>query len=283
MKCLDHIDMAVMAGAVATVAGAAVLFGYLGVDRGPLMPPEPVTGATWLQQEMEQAINEAVVVPARVMDEQGRTQAALGRAIVSLAAARERFAGFVFDPMTMPAPHALPQPDLGRLIVAGSLARGAEVRQAEGRYGLAVRDAIGADRLAAGEPAASQATMIAAAHVLEDVAKQTAPAPAADVTREPAWGFGSIGDGTFLPMVVLVCGGGWLLVVAATRGMMERGPSTRTVSTHCEVHDKDLMVEMLLSDDSPYEVVHCSAFNGGPVTCDTRCLCRPSAQMAKAA
>ena len=59
MKCLDHIDMAVMAGAVATVASALFLFAYLGVERGVLASPEPITSAMVLQQEMEQAITEA--------------------------------------------------------------------------------------------------------------------------------------------------------------------------------------------------------------------------------
>lgn len=282
MKCLDHIDMGVMAGAVATLASAVFLFAYLGVERGPLAPPEPITSAVFLQQEMEQAINEAVVTPARVMDEQGRTQAALGRAIVTLAAAKERMGAYRLDPETMPTPHALTQADLGRLIVTGSLVRAAAVGYAEARYGLAVRDAALADRRAVGEPAASRATMVAAAQVMADLAKRAAPAPAAEFTRDPRWGFGSIGDGMWLPIIVLASG--VLLLGAAGAGMMmERGPSMHTIVEHCDVHDKDVLVEMLLSDDTPYEVVHCSAFNGGPVACDRRCLHRPSPLMAQAA
>lgn len=282
MKCLDHIDMAIMAGAVATVASAAVLFAYLGIDRGPLVPPEPITFTAFLQQEMEKTINEAVVTPARVMDEQGRTQAALGRAIVALAEGKEAFAAFAPNPQTMPAPHALTQADLGRLIVAGSQTLDAALRHAEARYGHAVRDAALADRRAVGEPAASRATMVAAARVMADLAKRAAPAPAAEITRDPRWGFGSIGDGMWLPIIVLAAGA--LLLGAAGAGMMtERGPSTHTIAEHCDVHDKDVLVEMLLSDDTPYEVVHCSAFNGGPVACDRRCLHRLSPLMAQAA
>lgn len=282
MKCLDHIDMAVMAGAVATVASAVFLFAYLGVERGPLIPPDPITSAMFLQQEMEKAINEALVIPARVMDEQGRAQAALGSAIVTLGAAKERAGAYMLNPETMPTPHALTQADLGRLIVAGSQALEAARRYAEARYGLAVRDAAVADRRAVGEPAASRATMVAAAQVMADLAKRATPAPAAEITRDPRWGFGSIGDGMWLPIIVLAAGA--LLLGAVGAGMMtERGPSTRTIAEHCEVHDKDVLVEMLLSDDTPYEVVHCSAFNGGPVACDRRCLHRPSTLMAQAA
>lgn len=282
MKCLDHIDMAVMAGAVATVASALFLFAYLGVERGVLASPEPITSAMVLQQEMEQAINEAVGTPARLMDEQGRTQAALGRAIVTLGAAKERVVAYRLNPETMPTPHALTQAGLGRLIVAGSQAQEAALRHAEARYGLAVRDAALADRRAVGEPAASRATMVVAAQVLADLAKRVAPAPAAEITRDPRWGFGSIGDGMWLPIIVLAAGA--VLLGAAGAGMMtERGPSTHTIAEHCDVHDKDVLVELLLSDDTPYEVVHCSAFNGGPVACDRRCLHRSSMLMAQAA
>lgn len=280
MKCLDHIDMAVMAGAVATVASAVFLFAYLGL--GPLIPPEPIPSATFLHQEMEKAINEAVVIPARVMNEQGRTQAALGRAIVTLGAAKERAGAYRLNLQTMPTPHALTQADLGRLIVVGSQVQEAALRHAEVRYGLAVRDAVVADRRAIGEPEASRATMIAAAQVMGDLAKRAAAAPAAEITRDPRWGFGSIGDGMWLPIIVLAAGA--VLLGAAGAGMMtERGPSTHTIAEHCDVHDKDVLVEMLLSDDTPYEVVHCSAFNGGPVACDRRCLHRPSMPMVQAA
>jgi hypothetical protein len=282
MKCLDHIDMAAVAGAVATLASAVFLFAYLGVERGPLGPPEPMTSAMFLQQEMEKTINEAVVTPARVMDEQERTQTALGRAVVALEAAKERVAAFALDPETIPAPHALTQADMGRLIVAGSQALQAALLHAETRYGLAVRDALVADRRAAGEPAASRATMVAAAQVMADLAKRATPAPAPEITRDPRWGFGSIGDGIWLPIIVLASG--VLLLGAAGAGMMtERGPSMRTIAEHCDVHDKDVLVEMLLSDDTPYEVVQCSAFNGGPVACDRRCLHRPIVPMAQAA
>ena len=123
MKCLDRIDMAVMAGAVATVASAAVLWAYLGIERGPLIPSAPITSAMVLQQEMAKAINEAVVTPARVMDEQGRTQAALGHAIVTLGVAKEQVGTYRLNPETMPTPHALTQASRGRLIVTGSQAQ----------------------------------------------------------------------------------------------------------------------------------------------------------------
>lgn len=282
MKCLDHIDMAVMVGAVATVASAVFLFANLGVERGPLAPPEPITFAMFLQQEMEKAINEAVVTPARVMEEQGRTQAALGRAIVTLGAAKERVGTYRLNPETMAAPHALTQEDLGRLIVTGSQAQEAALRHAQARYGLAVTDALLADRRAVGEPATSYAIRVAAAQVMTDLAKRAAPAPAAEITRDPRWGFGSIGDGLWLPIIVLAAGA--LLLGAAGAGLLtERGPSTRTIAEHCDVHDKDVLVEMLLSDDTPFEVVHCSAFNGGPVVCDKRCLHQPDTLMAQAA
>lgn len=164
--------------------------------------------------------------------------------------------------------------------MAGSQAQEAALGYAEARYGLAVRDAALADRRAVGEPAASRATMVAAAQVMADLARGAAPA--AEITRDPRWGFGSIGDGLWLPIIVLAAGA--VLLGAAGAGMMtQRGSSTRTIAEHCDVHDKDVLVEMLLSDDSPYEVVHCSAFNGGPVVCDRRCLHRPSMLMAQAA
>jgi hypothetical protein len=124
--------------------------------------------------------------------------------------------------------------------------------------------------------------MVAAAQVMADLARRAAPAPAAEITRDPRWGFGSIGDGVWLPIIVLAAGA--VLLGAAGAGMTtERGPSTHTIAEHCDVHDKDVVVEMLLSDDTPYEVVHCSAFNGGPVVCDRHCLHRPSILMAQAA
>lgn len=191
------------------------------------------------------------------MDGQGRTQAALGRAIVTLGVAKERVDAYRLNPETMPAPHALTRADLGRLIVAGSQAQEAALGYAEARYGLAVRDAALADRRAVGEPAASRATMVAAAQVMADLAKRAAPTPAAEITRDPRWGFGSIGDGLWLPIIVLAAGA--MLGTAGAGMMTQRGPFTRTIAEHCNVHDKDVLVEMLLSDDSPYEVVHCSA------------------------
>lgn len=58
------------------------------------------------------------------------------------------------------------------------------------------------------------------------------------------------------------------------RMLMEYDVPMRTLRVQCDTYDKDVMVEVLLSDETPYDVTHCSAFNGGPVTCDKRCLRR---------
>lgn len=62
--------------------------------------------------------------------------------------------------------------------------------------------------------------------------------------------------------------------------MMERGVPTRALATHCDVYEKDVVVEMLVSDDMSYEMTRCSAFNDGPVTCGKECLKWPMAHAA---
>lgn len=276
MTCLKHIDRAVMVGAVATAASAAVLFASLGLDRGPLVPPEPITSALFLEQEMEKAIKEAVATSARVMHQQERAQAALGRAIITLEAAKEWGGASMLNPETMPAPHALTQADLGRLIVVGSQVQEAALQRAEARYGLAVRDATVADWRAVGEPAASRATMVAAAQVMTGLAERTKPGAEPIIMRDPGWGFGSIGDGMVVPLMIL--GVGMMGLFVAGVGMMtEHGASIRTAAAHCDTHDNDVVIEALVSDETLYEVIHCSAFNGGPVTCDKHCLQWPLA------
>lgn len=309
MKCLDHIDMAVMAGAVATMASAAFLFGYLGIDREPPVPSEPITSTTFLQKDMEKTINDAVTTLAQVSEDRERSQVALGQAILNLvqvkagqatfipelagkaaadAQARREFLEGVFK---LPADWegaefaarerdatAMAQETLGRTIVTGGQVFEKEVGTAEARYGQVVLKATLADRRAAIEPAASHATIVAAARVMTELAKQTAAGAEPVIAREPSWGFGSIGEGVIIPFMVLGAGLGWLAATGA--GMMERGARTRTTAAHCDVHEKDILVEMLVSDETPYEVVRCSAFNGGPVTCDKHCLNWPMARAA---
>ncbi len=310
MKCLDHIDLAMLAGAVATIGSAAFLFAYLGVEREPLMPRGVGAPTTFLEEELEKSINEAVVTPAYVVEGQERAQVTLGQAILGLIQAKARETMFVPEVVKAAAADArmrreflegvykLPadwrgpefamrereatvraQESLGRTLVTGTQLFAKEVEVAEARYGRAVLSATLADRRAAIEPAASQATMIASALVMTELAKRTEPGPKLVIVRDPRWGFGSIGDGTIIPLAILGAGVVWLLVAGI--GMMrEHGASIRTAATHCDVHDKDVMIETLVSDDSPYEVIHCSAFNGGPVTCDKHCLTWPLAHAA---
>jgi hypothetical protein len=170
------------------------------------------------------------------------------------------------------------QEELGRTVVAGTLAAMTRLAEAETHYGLAVRDATLAVRRESIEPAASQATLVAAATVLKELAKRTEPETAAEVTREAGLGYGSIGEGIFLPIIVLAAGA--LLVFAVGTTMREGRYTTQTVAAHCDEHQKDVVVKMLVSEDTPYKVVHCSAFNGGPVTCDEQCLRWPLAHAA---
>ncbi|MBI4401123.1 MAG: hypothetical protein HY581_05780 [Nitrospirae bacterium] len=309
MRCLDHIDMAVMTGGVTVVASAIFFFAYLGVEREPLAAPAPITSAAFLQSELGKAINEAVVTPARVTEERERTQVTLGEAIMQLtqvqvkkaafvpeltasaAAAKETRRGYLEEVFKLPADwkgpeftarerqaDAMAQPELGRMIVAGSLGLMRRLEATEADYGRALLAATLAVEREAIEPTASQGTIMAAAAAAKSLGERTALAPAPEVTREAGWGFGSIGDGAFIPIMVL--GAGALLLWAAGAGMMERGVSTRALATHCDVHEKDVVVEMLVSDDMPYEVTRCSAFNGGPVTCDKHCLKWPMARAA---
>lgn len=309
MKCLDHIDMGVMAGAVTVVASAVFFFAFLGVEREPLVPSEPVSSASFLQEQLEKTINEAVVTPARVAEEREHTQAALGVAIVRLGQIQARERAFVSDVAKNAAAsaqgrreflegvfkfpsdwrgaefarmgrqaEAMAQQDLGRMIVAGSQALSREIGTAEAKYGRALLAATLARERNAIEPAASQATIVAAARAMTNLAERTAPAPVPAITRNPSWGFGSIGDGAVIPILVL--GAGAMLLLAAGAGAREGRWSTHTMEAHCDEHRADVVVEMLVSDDTPYEVAHCSAFDGGPVTCDKRCLKWPVAHAA---
>lgn len=303
MKCLDHIDMAVMAGAVTVLASAIFFFAYLGIQRPPLVAPAPISAAAFLQEELGTAINEAIVTPVRVTSERARTEAVLGQAIRDLtlvkaieasfipelartaagqAQARREFLearfklpsdwrGTEFRAMERDA-EARAQPVLGGMIVAGSQALLKKMEAAEPRYGQAVLAATLARQREAIEPAASQATLVAAARVLTDLAERAAPAPTPEMTRESSWGFGSIGDGAFIPFVVLAAGALLLLAAGAAMTQGESGAEARTVEAHCETTEKDVQVVFLISDKVPYEVTRCSAFNGGPVTCDKRCL-----------
>lgn len=301
MRCLDHIDMAVMAGAITTLGSAVVLTAYLGLDRGPVAQPAPLVPDRWLEKELSNAINEAVVTPARVTEERERTQVALGNAIKRLtqvkvasesfvpnlaqdatrsALARREFLESVFklpsdwrseEFLAMKnAGDAVAQEVIGRRIVTTARALFDNMAKAEATYGQAVVSAALATDRAANEPAASTATLLAASTVMSDLAKRVPAESEAIVTREPGWGFGSIGDSTVLP--ILLAAAALCMLAAAGMGLQERGPSLRTITMLCGEHKRDVMVEMLVSDDTPYEVVHCSAFNGGPITCDKHCL-----------
>ncbi len=309
MKCLDHIDMAVMAGAVAVAASAAFFFAFLGIERAPLVPPAPSHSAAFLQEELAKTINKAAITPALVAEERERTQAALGRAIVRLGRAQAGEAAFIPGVARNAAASAqgrreflegvfkLPvdwqgtefaererhaearaQEELGRTIVAGSQTLSKEIGTAEAEYGRALLAATRALERNAIEPTASQATIVAAAKAMAGLAARTVPASAPEITRDPGWGFGSVGDGAFISILVL--GAGAFLTLAAGVGMTESRLSTHTMEAHCDEHGADVVVEMLVSDDTPYEVAHCSAFDGGPVTCDKRCLKWPVAHAA---
>lgn len=309
MRCLDQIDMAVMAGAIATVGSAVVLMAYLALDRGPLVQPAPPVPDRWLEEELSKAINEAVITPARVTEERERTQAALGEAIKRLtqvkiatdsfapnlakdaakdALARQEFLESVFklpsdwkgrEFLAMKnASDATAQEALGHRIVNGTRALFDDMAKAEMNYGRAVVSAMRAMDRAAGEPAASTATLLAASAVMSDRARRVGSVPESIVMREPGWGFGAIGDGTVLP--ILLAAAALCVLAAAGVGLRERGPSVRTVTMLCDEHKRDVTVEMLMSDDTPYEVVRCSGFNGGPVTCDKHCLTGPTARAA---
>ncbi|MEW6246352.1 MAG: hypothetical protein AB1555_06540 [Nitrospirota bacterium] len=307
MRCWDHIDMAVMAGAITTVGSAVVLMAYLGLDRGPLTQPAPPVQDRWLEETLSQAINEAVVTPARVTEERERTQVALGDAIKRLtqvkvatetfvpnlakdvargALARREFLESVFKLPSdwksqeffamRSASDAMAQEALGRRIVSGARTLFDDMAKAEVNYGQAVVAAVLAMDRAAKEPAASTATLLAASTVMSELAKRVPAVPEPIVTREPGWGFGSIGDGTVLP--ILMAAAALCVLAAAGMGLRERGPSVRTITMLCDEHKRDVTVEMLVSDDTPYEVVRCSAFNGGPVTCDKHCVLWPTAR-----
>ncbi len=309
MRCWDHIDMAVLAGAITTIGSAVVLMAYLGLDRGPLAQPTPLPQDRWLEEELRTAINEAVVTPMRVTEERERTQVALGNAIKRLtqitvagesfvphlaqdatrdALARREFLESVFklpsdwrseEFLAMKnAGDAVAQEMLGRRIVGGTRAFLDDLAAAEATYGRAVVSATLAIDRAAAEPAAATATLLAASTVLRELAQRTAAGPEPIVTREPGRGFGSIGDGAVLPMLIAAAALG--VLAAAGMGLRERGPSLRTITMLCDEHKRDVTVEMLVSDDTPYEVVRCSAFNSGPVTCDKHCLMRPAVRAA---
>jgi len=297
--------MAALTGSVTVIASAAFFFAFLGVEHGPLAPAmAPTTG--FLQEELGTAIDQATVTPARVAEERERTQAALGDAIVRLGQAQTQRTAFVPDLAKRAASaqearreflkgafklpldwkgadfamrerdaEAMAQPELGRMIVSGTRAIERKVQAAEAGYGRAVLAAMQAVERAAGEPTASRATIVAAATAASNLAERTAPALAPVVAREPSWGFGSIGDGALIPVMIL--GAGAFLLLAAGIGMMEGSFSTRTVAAHCDEKEKDVVVEMLVSEGTPYEVTRCSAFNGGPVTCEKRCLQWPAA------
>lgn len=306
MRCLDHIDMAALTGAVAALACAGFFFAYLGVEREVLAPPAMASSAAFLQEELAKAIDEAVVTPARLTAERQRTQVALGQAIRELIQMRQAEKAFFSDLARRTAVEAgarreflegvfkLPsdwrgteflvreraaaaraQEELGRRIVGHTQAFSGKKAAAETRYGHALVAAIGAVNRSADEPGASQATMLAAATAAKSLAERTAPAPAAVIARDPSWGFGSIGDGAFIPIAAL--GAGAFLLIAGGIGMTGAAFSTRAVAAHCDEKEKDVLVEMLVSDETPYEVLHCSAFNGGPITCDKRCLQWPMA------
>jgi hypothetical protein len=302
MRCLDNIDLAAMAGALTVMAGAAVIVAYLGLERAPLTIPEPISPAAMIEHELTETIAEATLTPARMTAEREFTQATLGEAVRDLSLIKMRSTGFFRDLAGLAAQErvarreflegvfklpadwqgaeframeraaeATAQERLGRTIVSGSQALERASQTAEERYGRALIAAIGAREREAGEPFASRSTMVATAAAMKAFAERKVAAPPVEIAREPSWGFGSIGDGA--PVALFALGGGALVLLAAGIGLMrEHGVSTRTVDLHCDVHHKDVRVEVLLSDDRPYDIARCSAFNGGPVTCDKHCL-----------
>jgi len=256
--------MTVLTGAVATLASAAVLSAYLGIEREA--PPAPISPEVVLRQEVRTAIQEAAGVPPRAMMERARTEAALGRAIVDLTRAKADVEAVIPALAQRAAAETVPQEELGRLLVSRSLLAARALERIEERYGRAVVSATAAvererDALAFAAPMMDGVAVGALAE---------APGTTSVITHEPAWGFGSIGDGAVLPMMVI--GAGVLALAACWSGLAMTRVGTRTVDTHCDLHGKDVRVEMLISDDTPYEIVRCSAFDGGPVTCDQQCL-----------
>lgn len=305
MRCLDHTDMVVLTGAIAVIASAAFFFAYLGLEQEPMVPPAPLSSSELLQAELSKSIEEATVTPALSAEERARTQVVLGAAIVNLARVKERETMFLsrlaaeataagqarqeFLERTFKLPadwretefakrhrdaEAIAQQELGRKIVMGTLALSAEIGSAEESYGRALLAASQALEREAIEPGASEATIVAAARAATDLAARTTPAPAPAITRDPSWGFGSIGDGSVIPMLV-VGAGAWLLLTAGI-GLTENRLATHTIEAYCETAGKDVEVTVLVSDDSPYEVVNCSAFNGGAISCEKHCLKWPA-------
>lgn len=273
MRCLDHMDMAVMAGAVTTIAAAFVMLAYLGIERDMEVttPPGP---EIVLRQEIQKALAEAAALPARAGLERARTQEALGRAIVALTEAHASREALIPTLAGRVAAETVPQEELGRLIVDRGLLAARAVERLEERYGRAVAAAMTAIERERSALAFPTPVMDRVAVAMPELIPGAEPV----VSRQPEWGFGSIGDGVLLPTMII--GAGLLTFAACWRGVMETHLGTRTVETHCDLHQKDMVVEVLVSDDTPYEVVRCSAFNSGPVTCDKHCL-RPD--MARAA
>jgi hypothetical protein len=258
--------MTVLTGAVATIGSAVVLFAYLGIERELPAPPAPLGPEAVLKQEVNTALAGAAALPARAMMERARAEAALGRAIVDLIGAKANAEAVIPTLAKRTAAETVPQEELGRLIVTRSLLAASAMERIEERYGRAVVAAMTAfererDALAFAAPLMDGVAAGAPAEV---------PGTTAVIAREPAWGFGSIGDGVWLPIMIM--GAGFLTLAACWHGLSGTHMGTRTVETHCDLHRKDVHVEMLVSDDTPYEIVHCSVFNGGPVTCDKHCL-----------
>lgn len=301
MRCLDHMDLAVMAGAVTVVGSAIFFFAYLAPEREPLVPPAPASFASTLQTDLGRTAEQAQTIPMRVTAERERAVTALGEAVRKLGEVKAREVAFVPDLAKRAGAarqarrefmehlfnppgawqseeflawernaESLYQQELGGQIVRGTLALMAERGRAEQEYGRAVVATIEAARREAMEPMASQATAAGANAAMRRLAELTAPTPVADVRRDPAWGFGSIGDGIFIPIAVL--GAGAFLTLVVGGGMLEHGLTTRNVEAHCKQVEKDVAVTFLVSDDTPYDVVRCSAFNGNAVTCEKTCL-----------
>lgn len=309
MKCLDHIDMVVITGAVATVASAVFLFAYPGIVGEPLTPGEPMSPSGFLQEELERTIEKTAVTPGIVSRDRDSAQAALGAAIRDVTIAKNRstafserlmeraqtratarheflegvfklpsdWSGKEFTAMERRA-EMMAQPELGLQIVAGTQSLERAIGSAEAAYGRALLAATQATDRASGEPFKSAQTIMSASTALTDMAQRSSPAPSPTVDRDPAWGFGSIGDGVFLPLILF--GAGAVALFAVGIGMTEGGATTRTVTVYCDRHHKDILVEMLVSDEMPYEVLRCSGLDGEPVICDKQCLTWPVAHAA---
>jgi hypothetical protein len=304
MRCLDHNDMAVMAGAVTTLAGAAFFFAWLGVERPPFAPAGETDAATFLAEQMDRSIAEALAAPAAAEEARASTQAALGRALVTLqqakireaawipelaAAARTAAEGrrlFLETRFKLPADWNGPefaamareaetraQPVLGRRIVTEGLAVASRLGAAEEAYGRSLVAAVGALDRAAREPAASQETLMAAARVAMREAERTAGRPSVEPRR-------TAGDGAEPMLLLGILGGVALLIGAGAAFLEHRGPGARRIEARCEEADRDVAVTMLTSGETPYEVAACTAFHDGPVTCGKRCLAWPTARAA---